>query len=407
MPTLRSTAHHSFAARRGTALPRGAVLVCAALFALAPTWAQADPDFMPPPAGLGGGDLVDVCALPFHARLAIPGGIGAYRCSGVLVHPEVIVTTNLCANLWGEENPAPGHAYFGYGDDGVDAEFTSCTAFSSQLQVPVADDLAYCRLTEAVDIPYAPIAMGCEMTALTPGATVTVAGYGGTPGSTSTEYHSFGVTTVAGLSSEKDLVQLANDGPTWCSYADQGGPGLVRLPDGSWRLFGIMANVATFDGECGTGIQLPVLEEHVAWMEEGLGLDLTPCFDADGTWNPGSECTGFYAGEAELGYGSWVDSCEGTPRSGESDICGEPFGGSDESGGDGDGDGDGDGADSSEDASASGGEADGGGETSSSGANASEGSEGGSSGCRVGGDPSPFAPLMLLAFAARRRRRMS
>ena len=100
---------------------------------------------------------------------------------------------------------------------------------------------------------------------------------------------------------------------------DSGGPAFVRYPDGSWHVFGI---ASTLTGNCG-GIGTHSLAWHaVPWIEAESGIDVTPCHDLDGTWNPTFRCTDFYAAEPGEGFGQYGNWCPGTPRNSSSKTCG-------------------------------------------------------------------------------------
>jgi MYXO-CTERM domain-containing protein len=103
---------------------------------------------------------------------------------------------------------------------------------------------------------------------------------------------------------------------------DSGGPALLRYPDGSWHVLGI---ASTLTGQCGGEGTHSLAWNAVPWIEEESGIDITPCHDVDGTWNPTHHCTGFYAADAGVGFGEFADWCPGTPRSGSGTACGPAF----------------------------------------------------------------------------------
>jgi MYXO-CTERM domain-containing protein len=94
----------------------------------------------------------------------------------------------------------------------------------------------------------------------------------------------------------------------------------VQFGDGTWHTIGI-ASTGTGIGNPGTFARI---DNAVSWVEENSGIDITPCHDVDGTWNPTPHCQKFFAGGG-TGYGGWVEWCDGTPAGGSSDSCGEPF----------------------------------------------------------------------------------
>jgi MYXO-CTERM domain-containing protein len=98
----------------------------------------------------------------------------------------------------------------------------------------------------------------------------------------------------------------------------------VKLADGSWRVFGIDSSGT---GEsCGAGDLMALIHPAVPWIEMTSGVDITPCTDADGTWNPSASCTGFSLAPDSTGR-SWDDGCAEPILSGREATCGPPFGG--------------------------------------------------------------------------------
>lgn len=63
---------------------------------------------------------------------------------------------------------------------------------------------------------------------------------------------------------------------------------------------------------------------HKVLKEEGYeNIDITPCYEDDGTWAPSTECGGF-ALDPGTAYGSYSEQCAvGAPLSGPSSICGK------------------------------------------------------------------------------------
>ncbi|MFT5356844.1 MAG: hypothetical protein ACI9KE_004070, partial [Polyangiales bacterium] len=104
---------------------------------------------------------------------------------------------------------------------------------------------------------------------------------------------------------------------------DSGGPVFLRMADSTWRVFGTVSG-GTTGIPCNGDGAYPLIHQHVPWFEEVSGIDITPCHDVDGTWNPGPECTGFFAGD-HVGGQSWPTQCAGAPVGGASATCGAPF----------------------------------------------------------------------------------
>ena len=99
---------------------------------------------------------------------------------------------------------------------------------------------------------------------------------------------------------------------------------LIKFADESWRTVGIASTLAGDCGSPGAFNAYAMVKNAIPWVEETSGIDVTPCHDADGTWNPGPECGGFWTGLNE-GNGSWSDWCAGTPSGGPSYTCGPDY----------------------------------------------------------------------------------
>jgi hypothetical protein len=90
--------------------------------------------------------------------------------------------------------------------------------------------------------------------------------------------------------------------------------------DDSWRVFGVTSWGQA--DNCPAGGSFGLMHNGVAWVEETSGVDITPCHDADGTWNPTPYCRGFPLDPGH-GYGSWDNGCAGGPAGDWSEICGD------------------------------------------------------------------------------------
>lgn len=262
-----------------------------------------------------GGTPVDTCAWPTAVAVQNGGSL----CTGTLVHPQVVMYAAHCgafntAIRFGESlgtartvQPAFCETNPGYANQANDQ----------------ANDWAFCKLNEPIDLPITPIVFGCETSALYPGAEVAVVGFGNNQGTSGAGTKRWALTTTNGINESTNIGTVGGNGqPSVCS-GDSGGPAFVRFPDGSWHAWGIASTVS---GGCGGLGTHSLMQGAIPWVEERTGFDLTPCHDADGTWNPTGACQGFYAAEPGAGHGDWVTPwCGGTPVIGASATCGDGF----------------------------------------------------------------------------------
>ncbi len=267
-----------------------------------------------PPEPIWGGTAVPECGWP--TTVFMDG------CTGTLVHPEVVVFASHCMFFAGGNGP--NVATFGENSDSPErtVAIDSCTMFPGWVpdETSFGNDVAFCVLSEpVVDVPIVPILMGCETEMLVPGAPITLVGYG------VTDQNMFGIkhevtTEVNGF--EGPEISVGGNGTSSCN-GDSGGPAYIQLPDGSWRVFGVTSRGTT--GSCATASIYGLIHSHTQWIEGETGIDITPCHDADGTWNPDDGCTEFPLTPA-IGESTWEQGCALAQLSDPSASCGEPFG---------------------------------------------------------------------------------
>lgn len=252
-----------------------------------------------------GGTTVSTCGWAATVEL---GG----ACTGTLVHPQVVVYAAHCGASYSK-------IYFGenYKSPAKTVTPQWCKVYPGG-QPGSGNDFAVCKLSQPVnDVPIVPILMGCETSALQPGKAVTLVGFG------NADNGPYGIkrqvtTTINGF--DGDEISIGGSGKDTCQ-GDSGGPAFIKLADGTWRVFGI----TSYGGACGTGGFYSMIHKGIQWFEQQTALDLTPCHNVDGTWNPGPNCYNFQTGPASVGD-TWSGGCNaGGPSGAYSQTCGAPY----------------------------------------------------------------------------------
>jgi MYXO-CTERM domain-containing protein len=285
---------------------------------IAPVAAAAPPsdinqiDAPRPAPKIYGGEPTGPCAWPTTVSVA---GV----CTGTLVDPEIVVYAGHCgpaAWVWfGErlDDPDAGRV--------VDTEY--CALYPGYDGIATNTDFAFCKLVEPVtDVEIVPILMGCETSLLKPGAEVVAVGYG------LDEFGGYGVKRMVGLPivaiSKSGEVEAGGDGKSICN-GDSGGPLFLRLPsqldpERSWRVFGVTSWGPI---DCALPQHFGTLHSVVGWIEQRSGIDITPCHNADGSWQAGPGCGRFPLDPGAAG-GAWKSGCDEQIVGGPCSSCGPP-----------------------------------------------------------------------------------
>lgn len=290
-----------------------------ALLALSPPLTDSDP--VEPVPHIYEGTETDGCQFPTTLMM---GG-----CTATLVSPHVVITAAHCM-----------------GDSDGPPDFRMGNVVNAPTQLLPVDycrrnpeydpsfnngvngqDITYCVLeTPVYDIPFTPIIYGCETEIISTGRESWIVGIGNNNYDGDNDV-GFGIkryrqTTIAGLpgASLADGIYVGSFQDAACG-GDSGGPAYIQYPDGSWHVFGVVSGGPP---PCGGGADLyAVMSEWVPWIEEDSGLDITPCHDTDGTWNPTGLCQGFEMDPLDPDR-EWGDFCLGeVSPPGES--CGPAF----------------------------------------------------------------------------------
>lgn len=326
-----------------------------ALLAFAPASGALQQGALPAdPEAIVGGTTATTCQWPAVVSI-LEDDETPVMCTGSLVHPQVVMTAAHCIT---PERPIVA---VGFGEHGQDTgEPVRVVATVECVGNPLyynstSADVGYCVLAEAVvGLPIVPLLAGCEDQEVGPGTEVVIVGYGATFGTYDADgnLETMGVGTKRWTTQTVDFVDAffqeinlyGDSGSQSACFGDSGGPALVRLADGSWRVIGTGSHLYDPGGlpppeqpnnYCGAGAAYGYVPYALEWLESASGFDLTPCWDGN-VWVAGPGCSDFPL-EPDVGIGAWNAGCVGGAVGGAqppvcADVPGETDGSSSDDG---------------------------------------------------------------------------
>lgn len=299
-------------------------LVAALVLLGLPQVALADDELATEPTApqIYGGAETEQCAWPSVVYLSS----GNAACTGALIHPQIVLTAAHCV-------PNDVTATVRFGERAASAvqlaETEFCRANPGFNDTGGGDDYGFCKLaTPVTNIPIIPIAFGCEESILGPGRPITHVGFGNDENGDSGRKKSVNL-NVQQVTQSGELITGSN-GNGICS-GDSGGPVMTRLSanvggDDTWRVVGIHSWAQMSEpGECGGSAGSVIASRAVDFIEQESGIDVTPCFAANGNWDPTWGCQEFPIDPGTGGEGSYNAMCETGPLGDFSEVCGAPL----------------------------------------------------------------------------------
>lgn len=248
-------------------------------------------------------------------------------CTATVIHPRVVLYAAHCGSryksvFFGEERGSLGS---------LSAKVKYCKTnpeYRGSSDLGDGVDYAFCLLEKPLhNMPLAPIGYGCELEHVNSDNPVWLVGFGlndNKEGRPKQGVKRMVKTNIGRKSADGKEIELGRLGFV-SSSGDSGGPAFVKLKDGTWRTVGITSWGAGPGPNWYVSAAIAVPWIHKMLKEDGQDdIDITPCFDDDGTWAPSKECGGF-AVDLGTAYGAYKDECAvGAPLSGPAATCGEP-----------------------------------------------------------------------------------